>query len=57
MKTEELIRYEVEYKAMKQALGTSLLVFEFPERMDSTHDRDAVQNKQIRQKVSGKGEI
>ena len=35
MKTEELIRYEVEYKAMRQALGTYLLVFEFPKQVDS----------------------
>jgi len=30
MKTEEILRYESEFKAMQKVLGTSLLVFEFP---------------------------
>jgi hypothetical protein len=29
MKTEELLRYEAEFKAMQEALGITLLVFEF----------------------------
>ena len=32
MKTEELLRYEAEYRAMQEAFGTFLLVFEFPNR-------------------------
>ncbi len=30
MKTEEILRYESEFKAMQDALGTSFLVFDFP---------------------------
>ena len=30
MKTEEILRYESEFKAMQEVLGTFLLVFEFP---------------------------
>jgi hypothetical protein len=30
MKTEELLRYEAEYRAMQEAFGTFLLVFDFP---------------------------
>jgi hypothetical protein len=30
MKTEELLRYEAEYRAMGEAFGTFLLVFDFP---------------------------
>jgi len=30
MKTEEILHYEKEFKAMGEALGTSLLVFDFP---------------------------
>ena len=29
MKTEEILRYEEEFKIMEEALGTSLLVFDF----------------------------
>jgi hypothetical protein len=35
MKTEELLRYEAEYQAMQEALGTHLLVFEFPQASTS----------------------
>jgi cellulose synthase/poly-beta-1,6-N-acetylglucosamine synthase-like glycosyltransferase len=30
MKTEEILRYESEFKTMQKVLKTSLLVFEFP---------------------------
>jgi hypothetical protein len=30
MKTEDILRYEAEFKAMQEAFGTSMLVFEFP---------------------------
>lgn len=30
MKTEELLRYEAEFQAMREALGNVLLVFDFP---------------------------
>ena len=30
MKTEELLRYEAEYRVMGEAFGTFLLVFDFP---------------------------
>ena len=30
MKTEELLRYEAEYRAMQEALGTKLMRFDFP---------------------------
>ncbi len=29
MKTEELLRYEAEYRAMQEAFGTFLLLFDF----------------------------
>jgi hypothetical protein len=29
MKTEDLLRYQAEYRAMQEALGTFLLVFDF----------------------------
>jgi hypothetical protein len=35
MKTEELLRYEAEFKAMREALGTSLLMFEFYNQVHS----------------------
>jgi len=30
MKTEEILRYEAEFKAMQEAFGTCLLIYEFP---------------------------
>lgn len=30
MKTEEFLRYEAEYRAMQEALGTCMLAFDFP---------------------------
>lgn len=35
MKTEELLRYEAEFKLMQEALGTTLLVFEFSSQIHS----------------------
>jgi hypothetical protein len=40
MRTEELLRYEAEYKAMREALGTDLLVFVFPKQMNSWVDKN-----------------
>jgi hypothetical protein len=32
MKTEEILRYEIEFKEMGDAFGTTLLVYDFPKQ-------------------------
>jgi hypothetical protein len=39
MKTEEILRYEAEFKAMQEALGTALLVFDFPRQRSNPRDQ------------------
>lgn len=47
MKTEEILRYESEFKAMQKVLGTSLLVFEFPKTRALIKGEDAQGKKQF----------
>jgi hypothetical protein len=35
MKTEEILRYEAEFNAMREALGITLLVYEFSSKVHS----------------------
>jgi hypothetical protein len=46
MRTEELLRYEAEYEAMSKALGTSLLMFDFPKEMNSYMDKNRTSSRQ-----------
>lgn len=55
MKTEELLRYEAEYRAMQEAFRTILLVFDFP-KPEGNVKQPHFQNKGIKiQKPSFKG--
>ena len=40
MKTEEILRYEAEFKAMEKTFGTFLLVYEFPRQPPNLGESD-----------------
>ena len=40
MKTEDILRYKAEFKAMQEAFGTALLVFDFPRHGLSSEDHE-----------------
>jgi cobyric acid synthase len=55
MKTEEILRYEEEFKVMEEALGTSLLVFGFPGGYSIFGDQIVDANeKRERREIKGK---
>jgi hypothetical protein len=53
MRTEELLRYDTEYRAMQKALGTSLLVFAFPGEAFCLENQEQPTSKEV---ISGKND-
>jgi len=57
MKTEEILRYEAEFKAMEKTFGTFLLVYEFPRQppnLGETNPNIPEEIKKIRSCVGAK---